>query len=127
MSDTAQSIITSLNGLPRSEVDDVRKHINAMLSLGVWDADPDDDTSDARRVFHILAEEMQAAGLIDMRSVSYKQLRNRRSFATKAEHIVAFLNEQHRTAACRTASSASACNCLFAGCASRPKSRAPSW
>ena len=97
MSDTASSIITSLGKLPPGEVEHVLKHITAMRSLGAWGGDTvDDDSSDARRVFRILCEEMQLAGLLDARGVNYQRMRNRRSFAQKAEHIVAFMNEQHQ-------------------------------
>jgi hypothetical protein len=45
-------------------------------------------------VFRIIAEEMQAAGLADMREISYFRLRHRKAFAAKAERLVAFLRTQ---------------------------------
>jgi hypothetical protein len=97
MSATAESIITSLGSLPPGEVEHVLKHITAMRSLGAWGGEStDDDSSEARRVFRILCEEMQLAGLIDMHNVSYQRMRNRRGFAEKAKHVCAFLDEQHQ-------------------------------
>lgn len=96
-----ETILDTLKTLPRGEVDDVRKQINAYLSFGVWgDSDGvsevDENTSAGRRVFRVVAEEMQAAGLADMKAVSFFRLRNRRDFSAKAERLVKFLREQHK-------------------------------
>ena len=94
MSNTAESILDQMRRLPRSEVDDVRRGINALLSLGALGESETENTSDGYRVFRIIAEEMQAAGLADVRSAVYARLQQRRDFNAKAEHLVAFLREQ---------------------------------
>lgn len=99
---TAETVLDTLRGMPRSEVDDVRKRIAAFMSFGEWGGaateaahEQENTPPDARRVYRIVAEEMQAAGLADMRDLHYGRLKNRRSFADKSERLVAFLREQH--------------------------------
>lgn len=97
MSNTAESILDQMRGMPRTEVDEVRKQIAAYMQFDAWggDAAEEEVSSDARRVFRIVTEEMQAAGLADMREVHYHRLSNKRSFGQKAERLIAFLEEQH--------------------------------
>ena len=93
MSTTAESIINSLSGLPPSEVDYVRQHLAALASFQPAAVD---SPSEAKRVFAILADEMQAAGLADARDLAYHRLSNRKIFADKAKRLVEFVAEQHR-------------------------------
>lgn len=96
MSATAEAVLTTLRGLPRGEVDDVRKRINAYLQFGAWgDGAPVAEvSSDGRRVFRVLCEEMAAAGLADPSELHYTRLHNRSHFDRRAEKLIAFLREQ---------------------------------
>lgn len=97
MSAAAEAVLSTLRGLPRGVVDDVRKRINAYLQFGAWNGEAaaaDPALPEGRRVFRVLSEEMAAAGLADPDELHYSRMKQRADFDRRAGKLVAFLREQ---------------------------------
>lgn len=98
MSATAEAVLSTLRGLPRGVVDDVRKRINAYLQFGAWGGERTEPreapVSEGRHVFRILCEEMAVSGLADPSELSYLRIPNRSIFDQQATKLIAFVRGQ---------------------------------
>src|SRR4051794_21585584 len=85
----------SLKKLPRSDIDSIRKGINALLASDALEPDSRPSPA-ARRIFDLAMTELQAAGLMAGDGYSFFRLPNKQSFADKSERLLAFAARQHR-------------------------------